>query len=29
MKKAVGSEIEANPHFFIGVATNNIANNAY
>ena len=26
MKRAVASEIEANPHFFIGVATNNIAN---
>ena len=26
MKRAVVSEIEANPHFFIGVATNNIAN---
>lgn len=29
IKKAVGSEIDANPHFFLWVATENIANNAY
>lgn len=29
IKKAVGSEIEANPHYLVGVATENIANNNY
>ena len=29
IKKAVGSEIEANPHYLVGVATENIANGAF
>jgi len=29
MKRAVASEVEANPHLFVGVATNNIANGTY
>lgn len=29
IKKAVGSEIEANPHFLIGVATENIVNGVF
>jgi len=29
IKKAVGSEIETNPHYLVGVATENIANGAF